>query len=243
MLRKTLQTLFIIYSAIVFFAGLIITFLLCLLISIGNSIATRKAIFFIINRWAGTTLVLTGAPLKIIGKRVKGRYIVIANHISYLDTVNLYAARLDYFRPLGKVEMSKIPLFGFLYKQAAIMVDRSSPHSRALSIHLMRRFLKKEGNIFIFPEGMFNETGNQLKEFYDGAFRLAIDMQTPVLPVIFPDTLKRWHYGGWKYTPGRNRAIYLEPVKVDGLTMEDLPQLKRQVHKLMEDALIKYRMP
>ena len=106
----------------------------------------------------------------------------------------------------------------------------------------MWRVLKNECNIAVFPEGTFNETGQPLKNFYDGAFRLAINTQTPILPIIFPDTVKRWHYStviGLK--PGKNRVIYLEPVSAAGMTMEDLPALKEAVHKQMEAAMIAYR--
>ena len=106
----------------------------------------------------------------------------------------------------------------------------------------MWRVLKNESSILIFPEGTFNETGQQLKEFYDGAFRLAITTQTPIFPVIFPDTVSRWHYSAWwKMWPGRNRIVYLDPVNVQGITLDNLPALKQQVYSIMEAALIKYK--
>lgn len=106
----------------------------------------------------------------------------------------------------------------------------------------MWRVLKNEGDIIIFPEGTFNETRQPLKEFYNGAFRLAITTQTPILPVIFPDTEDRWHYSGWwKIWPGKNRVVYLEPVEVAGLTIEQLPELKETTYNIMEAGLRKYR--
>ncbi len=109
-------------------------------------------------------------------------------------------------------------------------------------MRLMWRVLHKEGNIIIFPEGTFNETTSTLKEFYDGAFRLAINTQTPILPMVFPDTVDRWHYSGWwKLWPGKNRVVYLEPVPVAGLKMADLPMLKQQVYAVMEAGLLKYK--
>ena len=214
-----------------------------MLISIGNNIAARRTIYKIIRYWAKVWLWLTGLSLEIIGQKPPGkRYIIVANHISYLDTVVVFSGLPGYFRALGKKEFSKIPVMGFLYKQIVIMVDRSSKYSRAKSMRLMWRVLKKESDILIFPEGTFNETGKPLKEFYDGAFRLAITTQTPVFPVIFPDTEDRWHYSAWwKVWPGRNRVVYLEPVEVKGMVIEDLPALKQQVYSAMEAALIKYR--
>lgn len=182
-------------------------------------------------------------PVKILGnKPPEDKYIIVANHISYLDTLVIFPALQGYFRVLGKKEISRIPIVGFIYKQVVILVDRSNAHSRAKSLRLLWRVLHHDSSILIFPEGTFNETGKPLKEFYDGAFRLAINTQTTLLPVIFPDTVKRWHYSGWwKWWPGKNRAIYLDPVKVEGMKMEDLPSLKQKVYVMMEEELKKYR--
>ncbi len=106
----------------------------------------------------------------------------------------------------------------------------------------MWRHLKTEGSILIFPEGTFNETKTPLKEFYDGAFRLAIATQTPIAPIIFPDAAERWHPSAWwKFRPGRNRAIFLETFPVSGLTKDDVPALKQKVYTSMENALLKYK--
>ena len=170
-----------------------------------------------------------------------GRYVVVANHISYLDTLVIFPAIPGYFRPLGKKEVSKIPVVGFIYKQIVIMVDRSNVHSRSRSMRLLWRVLHKEGHIIIFPEGTFNETPDVLKSFYDGAFRLAINTQTKILPMVMPDTVDRWHYSAWwKFWPGINRVQYLEPVDAAGLTLDDLPALKEKVFKAMEAELKKY---
>lgn len=244
-LRKILQPFYTAYVIITFVIGLLITFPLFVLISIGNNIPARKAIYKVIKRWANIWLWMIGMPVTKSGDRPKqGRYIVVANHISYLDTVVLFPSLPGYFRALGKKEFSKVPLLGFLYKQIAIMVDRSSAESRAKSVRLLWRVLKREGDILIFPEGTFNETGKPLKDFYNGAFRLAISSQKPILPIIFPDTVHRWHYGRWwKLWPGRNRAIYLPPIDVAGMTMNNLQQLKQQVYDIMQEELKKYDYP
>lgn len=243
MVRKILQPVYTAYAVITFIIGLLINFPFFLLISLGNNIAARKTLYIIIRYWARIWLWVIGMPLEVIGPRPpKGRYVIVANHISYLDPVVLFSGLPGYFRALGKKEFSKVPLLGFLYKQVVIMIDRSSKHSRARSMRIMWRVLKKEADILIYPEGTFNETSRPLKEFYDGAFRLAINTQTPVFPVIFPDTVYRWHYSKWwKMWPGRNRMVYLKPVEVKGIALENLPDLKKQVYDLMEAALIEQR--
>jgi 1-acyl-sn-glycerol-3-phosphate acyltransferase len=245
LLRRILQPVYTVYVIVTFVAGLAITFPIFLLLSLGNNFACRRVIYLIIKYWATIWLWMLGMPLRVSGTRPgPGRYIVVANHISYLDTVVLFPGLPQYFRALGKKEFSSVPVMGFLYKQIAIMVTRSSAESRAKSMRLMWRVLKNEGDILIFPEGTFNETGQPLKEFYNGAFRLAISTQTPILPVIFPDTVNRWHYSGWwKFWPGINRAIHLPAISVAGMTMQDLPQLKQKVYDVMESELKKYNYP
>lgn len=231
-------------------AWVIITYLVCLLgafpvifiIGLWDKPQARRIIWNIVHYWAKGWLVITGMPMSRIGPVPdSNKYVYVANHISYLDTVLIYAAIPYYFRTLAKKEMARIPIFGFVYKQIAVLVDRNTQEGRSKSMRLMWRVLKNECNIAVFPEGTFNETGAPLKNFYDGAFRLAINTQTPILPMIFPDTVKRWHYStavGIK--PGRNRVVYLEPVSSQGMTMEDLPRLKQQVYDAMEAAMIQY---
>lgn len=106
----------------------------------------------------------------------------------------------------------------------------------------MWRVLKNESNVTIFPEGTFNETEAPLKAFYDGAFRLAISTQVPIVPLLFLDTVNRWHYSGWwKLSPGRNRAVFLDAIPTEGHTMADLPAFKQKVYKAMETELLKYK--
>ena len=100
----------------------------------------------------------------------------------------------------------------------------------------------REGNAFvIFPEGTFNITGQPVKEFYDGAFRLAIETQTPIKPVLFLDTYRRLNYKSiFSLSPGRCRIVYLEEIPVNGLEVQEL---KEKVYAAMEKTLLAYKAP
>ena len=242
MIRKILQPFYTAYVSITFLISILVAFPIFGLISLGNNFRSRRIIHSLIQYWSTGWLFIVGMPLKVKGTIPEGRYIVVANHISYLDTLVIFPAVKGYFRPLGKKEITKIPVIGFIYRQVAIMVDRSSAVSRAVSMRLMWRVLKKEGNIVIFPEGTFNETGAPLKDFYNGAFRLALTTQTNIMPLILPDTERRWHYSAWwKIWPGKNRATFLKPVDVQGLGMGDLELIKQKVSTQMAEALIRYQ--
>jgi 1-acyl-sn-glycerol-3-phosphate acyltransferase len=166
----------------------------------------------------------------------------VSNHISYLDAPIIVKTVRQRVRILGKVEMAQIPLFGFIYRNAIITVDRGNASNRANSVRILKSVLRKNISIFIFPEGTFNENHRPLKDFYDGAFRIAIETQTPVKPILFLDAYARMHYRSvLTLSPGISRSVYLDEISVNGLTLKDIKQLKQKVFRVMEDALIRYQ--
>lgn len=170
------------------------------------------------------------------------QYVFIANHISYLDIpMILRAIPRNSIRILGKVEMAKIPLFGYIYSRAVVPVDRRSAQDRSRSVRELKKVLSMGISVFIFPEGTFNETGRPLKTFFDGAFRIAIETQTPLQPILFLGTYDLMHYRSiFSLRPGRFRSVFLPAVEVEGLGMDDLPALKEHVYRLMEAALLEH---
>jgi len=169
-------------------------------------------------------------------------YIFVTNHISYLDAAIIVKAYRQPLRPLGKVEMSKVPIFGFIYRKAIVTVDRSSADNRADSVRILKSIISKGISVLVFPEGTFNMTHQPLKDFYDGAFRVAIETQTPVKPVLFMDAYARLGYESiFLLNPGLCRIVYLDEIPVDGFTINDIALLKEKVFRIMEDKLLQYK--
>jgi 1-acyl-sn-glycerol-3-phosphate acyltransferase len=170
------------------------------------------------------------------------QYIFVANHSSYMDIPAVMRCMHQPIRVLGKSETVKIPVFGWIYKAAVILVERDSAEKRARSVRALRAALRRGISIFIFPEGTFNETNKPLKEFYDGAFRVAIETQTPIKPLLFVDTLDRMHWRGiFELTPGRSAVVFMKEISIHNYTMKQLPQLKQYVHDVMDEGLRRYR--
>jgi len=170
------------------------------------------------------------------------QYIFVANHISYLDAPVIVKTIRQKVRALGKAEVSKVPLFGFIYRNAVVTVNRSSPAARANSVRILKSVIRKGISIFIFPEGTFNETGKPMKALYDGAFRIAIETQTPIKPVLFLDTWRRMHYSTvFSLNAGRSRSVFLKEIPVEGLTGKDVEMLKQKVQQVMEQKLREYK--
>jgi 1-acyl-sn-glycerol-3-phosphate acyltransferase len=240
-MRRIGLWLYSIYCALLFVATLPVATLVVALLAIPNNSASRRRIWHFLKGWAHVYLVGTFRSPQYLNRPEvpEGFCVAVLNHQSYLDSVLIFDAVPGYFRPLGKIEIGRIPLFGFIYRQITLLVDRSSPHSRARSMKLMVRSLRREGHVAIFPEGTFNETHEEaMLRFYDGAFRLAIDAQVPLLPILMPDTADRWNgVQLWKMSPGRNRVYYLPPVPTERLTQEDLPLLRDQIREQMIQAM------
>ncbi len=167
--------------------------------------------------------------------------IFLSNHISYLDSAIIVKAYRQPIRPLGKVEMSKVPVFGFIYRNAIVTVDRTSTSNRASSVRILKSLINKGISVLVFPEGTFNMGTTPLKEFYDGAFRVAIETQTPIKPVLFLDAYRRMPYESlFLMTPGISRIVYLAEIPVTGYTLKDVGKLKDEVYTIMEKKLIEY---
>ena len=168
-------------------------------------------------------------------------YIFVANHISYLDAAILVKAFRQHIRPLGKVEMSKVPVFGFIYRNAIVTVDRSSAENRSKSVRVLKSILNKNISVLVFPEGTFNMTNQPMKEFYDGAFRIAVETRTPIKPVLFLDAYRRLSFKSiFSLTPGRNRLLYLDEVPVAHYSIDKVYELKEKVHRIMSDKMREY---
>jgi 1-acyl-sn-glycerol-3-phosphate acyltransferase len=171
-------------------------------------------------------------------------YIFLFNHISYMDIPCLFKAiRKQPFRVLGKEEIKKIPVFGFIYSRGAVMVDRGDTMRRARSVRALKSLLKHHISIGIFPEGTFNETGKALKSFYDGAFRIAIETRTPIKPVLFLDNyniLNNRELLSLKH--GRSRAVFLEEISPEGFNLKQISLFKQKVYTIMENKLKDYQV-
>jgi len=241
-MKTILQLAYFVYVVLTFVIGSVIFFPIITIASLFKNIKSRKLVFKLIRIWLKMWLFIIGMNVTRKGNAPHEKCIMIANHISYMDTLVLFPATNNYFRMLGNKEMSRLPILSIVYKQIAILVDRSSQRSRMKSFRLMMSMVKRGTSVFIFPEGKFNTGEEIMKDFYDGAFKLAINTQTPIYPIVLPDTVNRWHYSViWKLSPGKNRVIFLDKVDVKGMTLDNLEELKKSVHNLMCNELKKYR--
>ncbi len=243
---RFIQVIYSLYAIVVFAFFLVLIFPLVIIASFFGKIKGGNFIYRLCHSWTDFFLFMLAVRIQYIYEspvNTKNQYVFVFNHIAYIDIPFIMKAiRKQHFRVLGKAEMTKIPLFGFLYRNTVVLVDRNNAHNRAKSVLQLKSVIRKGISIVISPEGTFNMTGQPLKEFYDGAFRIAIETQTPVKPILFLDAYDRNNYKRiFSFTPGKARIVYLDEIPVEGLTLKDVKELKDKVYKIMEAKLIEYK--
>jgi 1-acyl-sn-glycerol-3-phosphate acyltransferase len=199
--------------------------------------------FFRLARiWSKFILIGMGFGYKIIKEEIpnpKKSYMFVANHTSMADIMLMFVTSKNPFVFVGKKELAKIPLFGFFYKRTCILVDRSSAKSRQAVFLRAQRRLKQGLSICIFPEGGVPEEHILLDTFKDGAFRLAINHQIPIVPITFYDNKKRFSYTFFSGGPGKMRAKIHKFLITEGLKTEDTKSLNEKARTIICDELSK----
>lgn len=165
-------------------------------------------------------------------------YMFVANHTSMADIMLMLVSVKNPFVFVGKAELAKIPLFGFFYKRTCILVDRSSEKSRKAVFLRAQKRLKQGMSICIFPEGGVPHEDVVLDDFKDGAFRLAINHQIPVVPMTFADNKKRFSYVFFSGGPGKMRVSVHKFLSTQGLTSKDAKVLNEQARTIILTQLL-----
>ncbi|MDX6180942.1 lysophospholipid acyltransferase family protein [Flavobacterium sp. Fl-77] len=169
-------------------------------------------------------------------------YMIVANHTSMTDIMLMLVVAKNPFVFVGKKELSKIPLFGFFYKRTCILVDRNSSKSKNEVFKRAQSRLNQGLSICIFPEGgVPDDESILLDEFKDGAFRLAIEHQIPIVPVVFADNKERFSYTFMSGSPGKMRVKVLPFIATKDLSSENRKDLRDQVRQLIYKQLLVFK--
>lgn len=171
--------------------------------------------------------------------------ILMANHTSMLDIMFMYLISRRPFVFVGKKELAKFPVFGFFYKRVSILVDRESVRSRQAAYRSAQEYIEKGLSISIFPEGGIPDENLILADFKDGAFRLSIENNLPMAPIVFLNNKKNFPYSFKRGRIGVTRALVLPLVECPPQTpstdkRDEVKRLKEQVRRRMLEILEKY---
>ncbi len=160
-----------------------------------------------------------------------------ANHFSYMD-IPVLGLSPGWYLFVGKNSIGKVPLFGHLYRNLNILVDRSDRSSRWESVTRSIEAIKRGQSPIFFPEGGIRaENPPEMAPFKDGAFKVAIKTQVPVVPVTLPYNyqLLKENELNMRWRP--LKVIYHEPIPTVGMTEKDIDILKEKTRAVIQQKL------
>lgn len=190
--------------------------------------------------WARINLatMLTGITILRSDKlQRKQPYIIVANHQSLIDIYVLYGYLGMDIKWVMKQELKRIPFLGkACEKMGHIFIDRSNTRAALESIENARARIMRGNSVIFFPEGTRSRDG-ELQRFKKGAFRLALDLKLPVLPVtihgtkdVLPSDTMDWH-------PGHIKLQIHDPVSTSELTEKDINRLRDTTRDIIAQSL------
>ncbi len=235
---------FILFWRIWFYCLVLFTILIALpvLLVVISHERFYKFFYKIARVWGKTILagMCFWSEVKNIQETVKTKsYMFIANHTSMIDIMLMLSVVKNPSVFVGKIELTKIPLFGYIFKRTSIAVDRNCFSSRKEVYNEAQKRLNNGLSVCIFPEGLVPGDKNMvLSEFKNGAFRLAIEHQIPIVPMTFYDCKKRFSYTFFSGGPGKLRVKVHPFIETLGLTLRDKEALKKQAFDLIYNELV-----
>lgn len=173
----------------------------------------------------------------------KRRIVYCSNHMSHLDilTAGTYLPGFNFF--VGKISLSRIPLFGIWFKTLDVPVERAKARESYKAFVAAANQFDKGIDLIIFGEGGIPNSAPVLAKLKDGPFRIAIEKDALIVPVTIADNYKRFDINNWWVTPGKMRMHIHKAIDTRGLQIQDIDSLKDKVFITIQSQLIKMGVP
>lgn len=236
--REIFGRIWALWAALVFVSTMLVFLIPFLLFCYFKEDPLKTRRFIAWSRiWMGVFLTATGCPLRVKGREnfTPGEvYIVLCNHNSFMDVPVSSPAIPGGNKTIAKIEISRVPLFGLLYKTGSVLVDRKNENSRKESYGKMKAILAMGLHMCIYPEGTRNKSNEPLKPFQSGAFRLALETGKRIVPALIFNTRKVLPADKVFYAMPHPLSIhFLPPVNIEPGDTPDT--LRTRVYRIMSD--------
>ena len=191
--------------------------------------------------WSRSVLRLLLLPIKVTGREnvdPKQSYVFVANHQSFLDVFAVYGWLPNNFKWLMKKEIRRVPFVGTACAVAGhIFVDRSNPRAALQSMEKVKKELVDGISTVIFPEGTRTKTG-EIGRFKQGAFKIAMDMELPVVPITLNGFYKAMPSGQPFANPFSHLSLHIgKPIDISQFT--DINDAMLHVREKVEHGIVK----
>ena len=162
-------------------------------------------------------------------------YVIVANHQSFADIIIIYKTHM-YFKWVAKKELLKVPFIGgLLWVNNHILLSRGDFGSIKAVYRKAAGQLKKGVSMLFFPEGTRSGT-DEMGEFQNGAFKLAIKEKKPILPVFIGGTREAIPKGGWIFKAKvKGSLIVLPPIDTSRCKVSDYEALRDRVRRKFQE--------
>lgn len=189
--------------------------------------------------WSGIILKMSGVSYRVKGlERLdrSGHYIFAGNHESAFDIPVAFAGLPFRMVPIAKIELRKIPFFGWAMRAGKhIFVDRHNHENARRSLQEARQSLADNPrSVLLFPEGTRSRDG-KIHEFKKGGLLLAIETGIPVVPIALCGTAEVVTKGSWKFNPRPVELRIGHPIPTAGLTFSNRNEFTRRVQDAVTD--------
>ncbi|WP_170227066.1 lysophospholipid acyltransferase family protein [Luteibaculum oceani] len=169
----------------------------------------------------------------------QGPFIITPNHSSYFDIIVSYVVFTEPFLFMGKAELLKWPLFNIFFKYMDIAVFRQDPVKAARSMVKARVSVREGNSLVIFPEGTISKIAPRLRGFKPGAFKIAADTNSPIVPVTFVGNHKVINVNSWTALsrPGKVKVCIHDSISPKSFEKEELRELSEAIKHKIESKL------
>lgn len=190
--------------------------------------------------WARVNSFMTPVILSVTGREHIDKnqsYVLVCNHQSHYDIFVLYGWIGIDIRWVMKASLRKVLVIGpACEKLKHVYIDRSNTAAALESLNQAKERISNGTSVVFFPEGTRSQNG-ELLPFKKGAFKMAMDIGLPLLPVTISGTSKILPKGTIRLFPGKAKMTIHPPVQVDGYSDENIRELMNSVRDTIQSAL------
>ena len=213
--------------------------LIAIFLSIFSSTG-RITHFYCAAPWSKIILWGSGVRVTISGLDVIDKeksYIYIPNHLSFFDIFALLAYLPVDFKFILKKELMRVPILGWAMRRAKyISIDRSSAAKAKSTFKQAVERIRSGASIVIFAEGTRSKDGH-LQPLKRGAFYLALESGTPIVPVAIKGTNKIMPKGSFTLKKGSITIQLGKPIETINYSSHTMPDLIEKVTVSLKSML------
>ncbi len=163
--------------------------------------------------------------------------VVVSNHQSLVDIIVIYSL-FKHFRWTSKLENFRLPFVGWVLRMnKSIKIFRNDPDAYEKFREQALKALSDGNSIMIFPEGTRSKN-TRLRKFKEGAFRIALETGSDILPVVLNGTGKAIPKKGWSLE-GKQKLVcrVLDPLSYDVFKNKTAAETAEMTHQIIQKAL------